>query len=125
MISGKDATRTIREHFLTSSALFTKLQSPIFPALFYQNYTQPDDNFYDNNVRDASEEENDNIDLNYSTEENDENAIINTNQLSESEILSGLYKTTEKNSEAAQHLLRSDQLEKVQRKIEKHKDALA
>ena len=36
-----------------------------------------------------------------------------------------LYKRIEKNSEeAAQHLLRSDLLEKVQWKIEKHKDAL-
>ena len=73
-------------NFLTSSALFTKLLIPIFPASFDQNNTPPDNDIYDNNIRDVSEE-NDNIDLDYSKEKNDENTIINIDhQLSESEI---------------------------------------
>ena len=98
MMSGKAVTRAIQGHFLMSSALFTKRISPKFPALFDQNNTQPDNDIYDNNIRDVSEE-NDNLDLDYSKEENDENRIINTDdQLSESEItiLNELYKITEK-----------------------------
>ena len=70
----------------------------MFPASFDKTNTKPDNIIYDNNVRDVSEE-NDNIDLDYSEEENDENIIINTDdQLSESKIaiLSELYKSTEK-----------------------------
>ena len=34
LMIGKAATRAIRGHSITSSALFTKFLSPIFPALF-------------------------------------------------------------------------------------------
>ena len=34
LMIGKAATRAIRGHFITSSALFTKFLSPIFPASF-------------------------------------------------------------------------------------------
>ena len=90
--------------FLTSSALFTELLSPIFPASFDQNNTQPDNDIYVNNTRDASKK-NYNIHLDYSKEENDENTIINTDdQLSESEItiLGQLYKIIEK-KQSKQH----------------------
>ena len=78
--------------------------------------------------------------IDYSEEENVESTIIDKDdQLSESEItiLSELYKiieknktkqkttTTKKKTEAAQHLLRLDLLEKTEQKIEKHKDELA
>ena len=104
MMSGKAVTRAIRGHFRTSSALFTKLISPIFQASFDQNNTQPDNDIYVNNTHDVSEE-NDNSDLDYSKEENDENKIINADdQLSEAEItsLGELYKITEK-SQKKQH----------------------
>ena len=104
-------------NFLTSSALFTKFLSPIFPASFDQNNTPPDNDIYDNNIRDVSEE-NDNIDLDYSKKENDENTIINTDdQLSKSKIivLGELYKIIEENPQVAtHHLLGSDLLKKVQ-----------
>ena len=94
----KNNSRTI------SSALFTKLISPIFQSSFDQNNTQPDNDIYVNNTHDVSEE-NDNSDLDYSKEENDENKIINADdQLSEAEItsLGELYKITEK-SQKKQH----------------------
>ena len=81
-----------------------QIPSPIFPALFYQNNTQRENNIYDNNVRDVSEE-NGNIDLDYSEEENDENIIINTDdQLGEAKIaiLSELYKTIKKKKQKKQ-----------------------
>ena len=34
LMIGKAATRAIRGHFITSSALFTKFLTPIFPASF-------------------------------------------------------------------------------------------
>ena len=112
MMSGKIVTRAIRRHFITSSALFTKLLSWIIQVSFDQNNTQ----LY-NNIRDVSEE-NDNIDLDYSKKENDENTIINTDdQLSKSEIivLGELYKIIEENPQVAtHHLLGSDLLKKVQ-----------
>ena len=82
-----------------------------------------------NNTRDVSKE-NDNSDIDYSKEENDENTTNTENQLNESEItiFGELYKIIEKKQktkEATQHLSRSDLSEKVQQKIEKHKDALA
>ena len=98
MMSGKAVIRAIRGHFLTSSALFTKLISPIFQASFDQNNNQLDNDIYVNNTCNISEE-NDNSDLDYSKEENDEKTIINTDdQLSESEItiLGELYKIIEK-----------------------------
>ena len=98
MMSGKAVTRAIRGHFRTSSALFTKLISPIFQASFDQNNNQHDNDIYVNNTRNVSEE-NDNSDLDYFKEENDEKTIINTDdQLSESEItiLGELYKIIEK-----------------------------
>ena len=98
MMSGKAVIRAIRGHFLTSSALFTKLISPIFQASFDQNNNQLDNDIYVNNTCNVSEE-NDNSDLDYSKEENDEKTIINTDdQLSESEItiLGELYKIIEK-----------------------------
>ena len=88
----KNNSRTI------SSALFTKLISPIFQASFDQNNNQLDNDIYVNNTCNVSEE-NDNSDLDYSKEENDEKTIINTDdQLSESEItiLGELYKIIEK-----------------------------
>ena len=79
-----------------------------------------------NNTRDVSKE-NDNSDIDYSKEENDENTTNTENQLSESEItiFGELYKIIEKKqkTKATQHLSRSDLSEKVQQKIEKHKDA--
>ena len=85
-------------NFVTSSALFTKFLSPIFPASFDQNNTPPDNDIYDNNIRDVSEE-NDNIDLDYSKEENDENTIINIDhQLSESEITIKNWKKLRRNN---------------------------
>ena len=58
----------------------------MFPVSFDQNNTQPDNDIYVNNIRDATEK-NGNINLHYSKEENDENTIINTDdQRSESEI---------------------------------------
>ena len=52
--------------------------------MFDKNNTQPDNNIYDNNVHNVSEE-NDNIDLDYSEKENDENTITHTDhQLSSS-----------------------------------------
>ena len=64
--------------------LFNKFLSPIFPASFDQNNTQPENNIYDNHVGDVTEE-NDKTDLDYPKEENDENTIINTDdELSES-----------------------------------------
>ena len=98
MMSGKAVTRAVREHFLTFSIFFTKLQSPKFPALFDQNNIPPDNAVYADNIRDVREE-NDNIDLDYSKEKNDENTIINADhQLSESEItiLGELYKIIKK-----------------------------
>ena len=71
----------------------------MFPVSFDKTNTQPDYNIYDNNVCNVSEK-NDNIHLDYSEEENDENTIINMDdQLSESKIpiLIELYKTIEKN----------------------------
>ena len=96
MMSGKAITRTIRGYFLTSSVLFTKRLSPVFPASFDQGNTQPGNDIYVNNIRDVSIQ-NGNINLDYSKEENDENTIINTDdQLSESEILCELYKIFKK-----------------------------
>ena len=86
MMSSKAVTRAIRGHFFTLSALFIKLLSPTFSTSIDQNNTPPDNDISDNNIRDVSEE-NDNIDQDYSKEENDENTIINTDdQLSESKI---------------------------------------
>ena len=99
MMSSKAVTRAIRGHFFTLSALFIKLLSPTFSTSIDQNNTPPDNDISDNNIRDVSEE-NDNIDQDYSKEENDENTIINTDdQLSESKIttLGEVYKIIEKN----------------------------
>ena len=77
----------------------------MFPASFDKTNAKPDNIIYDNNVCDVSEENN-NIDLDYSEEENDENIIINADdQLSESKIaiLSELYKSTEKKPQKKQY----------------------
>ena len=98
MMSSKAVTRAIRGHFFTLSALFITLLSPTFSTSIDQNNTPPDNDISDNNIRDVSEE-NDNIDQDYSKEENDENTIINTDdQLSESKIttLGEVYKIIEK-----------------------------
>ena len=107
-MSGKTVTRAIWGHFLTSSALFIKLMSPLFQASFDQNNTQPDNDIYVNNTRDVSKE-NDNSDIDYSKDENDENTINTDDQLSESEITNfgELYKIIEKRNNTTSFQVRS------------------
>lgn len=54
MMRGKAVTKAIGGHFFTSSVLFTKVLNPVSPALFGQNNTQPDNDIYQNNVREVS-----------------------------------------------------------------------
>ena len=50
----QSCNKAIGGHFFTSSVLFTKVLNPVSPALFGQNNTQPDNDIYQNNVRDVS-----------------------------------------------------------------------